>query len=44
MPKQTLMQSEVLAVQSNNSRDNPIITMTDDDVKQTAEVDTTEYR
>jgi len=36
------MQSEVLAVQSNNTQDNPIITTTDDDVEQTAEVDTTD--
>jgi len=42
-PKQTLMQSEVLAVQSNNTQDNPIIT-TDDHMEQTAEVDTTFQR
>ena len=36
------MQSEVLAVQSNNTQDNPIVTTTDDVVEQTAEVDTTD--
>ena len=41
-PKQMLMQSEVLAVQSNNTQDNAIRTTTDDNVDQIAEADTTD--